>query len=254
MADIPVGCEAHRWFGLPQTEYTRPAWPHLERWYADLRSRPARAACSTSPWNDSHENPPLQASRRLHGERPTSAIRSPSCSTAAGLDDEEMQRFAQLDQPVGNHLPAAAHRPRAPTTACASSRPAASCPSPAIRRSAAATPGCRPAAGPRRRARSCSNAASGLVPIRRDGERLAFAAPPLRAQRAEPDAAGQGGCARWACGRSRSSPRSWLDNGPSWLGLLLDDADTVLALEPDHRVLGAGQKVGVAAPRGRAPC
>ena len=40
MADIPVGCEAHRWFGLPQTEYTRPSWPHVERWFADLRSRP----------------------------------------------------------------------------------------------------------------------------------------------------------------------------------------------------------------------
>jgi glutathione S-transferase len=39
MADIPVGCEAHRWFGLPQTEYTRPAWPHVERWFADLRNR-----------------------------------------------------------------------------------------------------------------------------------------------------------------------------------------------------------------------
>jgi glutathione S-transferase len=39
MADIPVGCEAHRWFGLPQTEYTRPAWPHVERWFADLRVR-----------------------------------------------------------------------------------------------------------------------------------------------------------------------------------------------------------------------
>jgi len=41
MADIPVGCEAHRWFGLPQTEYTRPAWPHVERWFADLRTRAA---------------------------------------------------------------------------------------------------------------------------------------------------------------------------------------------------------------------
>ena len=39
MADIPVGCEAHRWFGLPQTEYTRPAWPHVERWFSDLRNR-----------------------------------------------------------------------------------------------------------------------------------------------------------------------------------------------------------------------
>jgi len=39
MADIPVGCEAHRWFGLPQTEYTRPSWPNVERWFADLRAR-----------------------------------------------------------------------------------------------------------------------------------------------------------------------------------------------------------------------
>ena len=39
MADIPVGCEAHRWFGLPATEYTRPVWPNVERWFADLRSR-----------------------------------------------------------------------------------------------------------------------------------------------------------------------------------------------------------------------
>ncbi|MBO9515541.1 MAG: glutathione S-transferase [Variovorax sp.] len=39
MADIPLGCEAHRWFGLPQTEYTRPSWPNVERWFADLRSR-----------------------------------------------------------------------------------------------------------------------------------------------------------------------------------------------------------------------
>jgi len=39
MADIPVGCETHRWFGLPQTEYTRPVWPNVERWFGDLRIR-----------------------------------------------------------------------------------------------------------------------------------------------------------------------------------------------------------------------
>lgn len=37
MADIPIGCEAHRWFKLPQP---RPAWPHVERWYAALLDRP----------------------------------------------------------------------------------------------------------------------------------------------------------------------------------------------------------------------
>lgn len=38
VADIPLGCEIHRWFRLPQG---RPAWPHLERWYASLCARPA---------------------------------------------------------------------------------------------------------------------------------------------------------------------------------------------------------------------
>jgi glutathione S-transferase len=38
MADIPLGCEAHRWFNLPR-EHAQ--WPHVERWYAALRARPA---------------------------------------------------------------------------------------------------------------------------------------------------------------------------------------------------------------------
>lgn len=38
MADIPVACDIHRWFGLPQT---RPELPNLERWYARILSRPA---------------------------------------------------------------------------------------------------------------------------------------------------------------------------------------------------------------------
>ena len=28
------------WFGLPGAEYRRPVWPNVERWYADLLSRP----------------------------------------------------------------------------------------------------------------------------------------------------------------------------------------------------------------------
>jgi glutathione S-transferase len=39
MADIPMGCEAHRWFGLPATDYTRPSWPNVERWFGALRTR-----------------------------------------------------------------------------------------------------------------------------------------------------------------------------------------------------------------------
>jgi glutathione S-transferase len=41
MPDIPIGCELHRWFGLPADQYTRPTWPNLERFFAALRDRPA---------------------------------------------------------------------------------------------------------------------------------------------------------------------------------------------------------------------
>ena len=36
-ADIVVGCAAHRWLNLPVERAPRP---HLERWYAGLKSRP----------------------------------------------------------------------------------------------------------------------------------------------------------------------------------------------------------------------
>lgn len=37
MADMPIACEVHRWWGIPQS---RPSWPHLERWYAHMRQHP----------------------------------------------------------------------------------------------------------------------------------------------------------------------------------------------------------------------
>jgi glutathione S-transferase len=36
-ADIVAGCAAHRWLNLPLARTSRP---HLERWYAELKSRP----------------------------------------------------------------------------------------------------------------------------------------------------------------------------------------------------------------------
>ena len=38
MADIPVATEIHRWWNLPQS---RPAYPHIERWYALMLAHPA---------------------------------------------------------------------------------------------------------------------------------------------------------------------------------------------------------------------
>ena len=38
VADIPLACEVHRWFGLPQARQSRP---HIERWYASICARQA---------------------------------------------------------------------------------------------------------------------------------------------------------------------------------------------------------------------
>jgi glutathione S-transferase len=46
MADIPAGCEAHRWLNLPRAHGD---WPHVARWYAALRARPATATVFDQP-------------------------------------------------------------------------------------------------------------------------------------------------------------------------------------------------------------
>jgi len=89
--------------------------------------------------------------------------------------------------------------------------------------------------------------AVGLVSIRRAGQHLAFAAPPLTRSMPAPELLAQ---VAQALGITPQQIRAAqvLDNGPRWLGLLLDSVDTVLALEPDHqRLRELQQKVGVAA-------
>jgi len=88
--------------------------------------------------------------------------------------------------------------------------------------------------------------AKGLVSLRRDSTRLAFAAPSL--QRSTPDAAL---IARVAAALGLQAQQilaaQWLNNGPTWLGLLLDSMDTVLSLQPDAAALkGLVPGVGVA--------
>ncbi|WP_116205820.1 PhzF family phenazine biosynthesis protein [Amycolatopsis circi] len=86
---------------------------------------------------------------------------------------------------------------------------------------------------------------AGLVRVRRDGDRLAFAAPPLR--RGGPvDEADLAVVKRGlGLGDADVLDARWADNGPGWVALLLRDAATVLAIEPDFGVLGSF-KVGVA--------
>lgn len=89
--------------------------------------------------------------------------------------------------------------------------------------------------------------AAGLIQIRRSGGRLAFAAP--RLQRSSPDKA-KLDLIYHALGLKAEQVRAAqiLDNGPVFLGMLLDQADTVLNLSPDHGALKQlGLKIGVAA-------
>lgn len=87
--------------------------------------------------------------------------------------------------------------------------------------------------------------AKGLVEIRREGERLAFAAP--LTERSAPSPALLARVAQALGLQAAQVLRAQLlDNGPVWLALQVDNADTVLALEPNHEQLGGlGQKVGV---------
>ncbi len=87
----------------------------------------------------------------------------------------------------------------------------------------------------------------GLVRIRRDGVRNAFAAPALR-RRDVAEAELVPVLAALSLTRAQVQATQWLDNGPTWLGLLLDSADTVLALAPNHAALKCLAKVGVIGP------
>ena len=87
----------------------------------------------------------------------------------------------------------------------------------------------------------------GLVRVRRDGARLAFAAPPLR-RSGEPDAATRAALAR-SLGIAPAAIRAtqWVDNGPGWIAALLGSREELLALKPDTPRMEL-QDVGVVAP------
>lgn len=87
----------------------------------------------------------------------------------------------------------------------------------------------------------------GLVRIRRDADMLSFAAPALlRTGPLEPEVFAQ---AVRGIGLSPDAvvASQWVDNGPGWLGLLLQSREAVLGVRPNYGVLG-GLRVGLVGP------
>ncbi len=86
----------------------------------------------------------------------------------------------------------------------------------------------------------------GLVTVRRDGARLAFAAPPLKREPVDDGLLIQVVSAL-GLPATELLGACWLDNGPKWLGLRVASASRVRALRPDHGRLKALAKVGLVA-------
>ena len=88
---------------------------------------------------------------------------------------------------------------------------------------------------------------AGLIRIRRQGEQLAFTAPPLLRAGAVEDALLQRICRGLGIEPRAVEQARWVDNGPGWIALMLRDREQVLALEPDYAQL-LGLSIGVVAP------
>lgn len=105
---------------------------------------------------------------------------------------------------------------------------------------------------PRAGAEIVQECGAGLVRLRSDGTRLAFCAPALR-QEDVPARLLANVISALGIPADRVLAARWLQNGPKWLSLLLDSAQTVLAIEPDHAALASLALVGVIGPHGSPP-
>jgi PhzF family phenazine biosynthesis protein len=87
----------------------------------------------------------------------------------------------------------------------------------------------------------------GLVRVRQNGSRLAFAAPPLRRSGLLDEQTVMTIATGLRIPRSEILMHQWVDNGPGWCAVMLDSADQVLALQPDMVMLQK-LKLGVIGP------
>lgn len=103
------------------------------------------------------------------------------------------------------------------------------------------------AGGQPRGAHVIQECGAGLVRVRRDGNRLAFAAPPL--QRSGPLDAETLDRIALALGLQPEEilAHQWVDNGPGWCAVMIGSRERLLAIRPDFRRL-APLDLGVVAP------
>ena len=88
---------------------------------------------------------------------------------------------------------------------------------------------------------------AGLIRIRRDGARLSFAAPPLKRSGPVEDAIVERVARGLGITQSDIRAVNWIDNGPGWMGVLLNSRADVLAVQPDFSIL-TGLRVGIVGP------
>jgi PhzF family phenazine biosynthesis protein len=91
---------------------------------------------------------------------------------------------------------------------------------------------------------------AGLVRLRRTSHgqpRLAFAGPPFIRSGEVSDEDRERIVRALRIDPSQVRDLQWIDNGPGWVGVLLDSADEVLAIEPDWSA-AAGMDIGVVGP------
>ena len=97
---------------------------------------------------------------------------------------------------------------------------------------------------PRREGEIVQECGVGLVSIRRSPAGLAFAAPPLVRSGPVDDELVERLARMLGIDRAAMTDTQWVDNGPGWVAVLLDDPQAVLALAPRFDDLD----VGVVAP------
>jgi PhzF family phenazine biosynthesis protein len=103
---------------------------------------------------------------------------------------------------------------------------------------------------PKNAGRMIQQCGIGLVEVKQEGDRLAFAAPPTIKSGPLDEALIDEICDVLNIERAEIIDHQWLDNGPGWMGIMLRDADAVRAVKPkgnwQRRIdIGIVGKVGI---------